>query len=162
MAGLSNLFERASGVWSFVPQVTVPIFNAGANRVRGSRWPRPSVPRTWPPTRSRCRWRSARSPDALAERRTLGERQAAQQSLVAANQRVLSLAEALFKNGASSYLEVLDAQRSLYTVQQEAIALRLAEQVNRVTLYKVLGGGYGPPDIASAAVERGSESPQTR
>ena len=35
------------------------------------------------------------------------------------------LAEALFKNGASSYLEVLDAQRALYTAQQDAIALRL-------------------------------------
>jgi multidrug efflux system outer membrane protein len=36
---------------------------------------------------------------------------------------------------------VLDAQRELYVAQQDLIAVRLAEQTNRVTLYKVLGGG---------------------
>jgi outer membrane protein TolC len=35
---------------------------------------------------------------------------------------------------------VLDAQRSLYTAQQTLISLRLTEQSNRLTLYKVLGG----------------------
>ena len=39
-----------------------------------------------------------------------------------------------------NYLTVLDAQRSLYAAQQSQITLRLAEQVNRVMLYKVLGG----------------------
>lgn len=38
------------------------------------------------------------------------------------------------------YLTVLDAQRSLYAAQQNLIALRLAEQINRVTLWKTLGG----------------------
>ena len=43
---------------------------------------------------------------------------------------------------ADSYLNVLDAQRSYYSAQQELIAIRLAEQSNRVTLYKTLGGGW--------------------
>ena len=43
--------------------------------------------------------------------------------------------------GVDNYLAVLDAQRSLYAAQQAQITLRLAEQVNRITLYKVLGGG---------------------
>ena len=61
--------------------------------------------------------------------------------LVAATQKVLTLSEARFKSGADNYLSVLDAQRSLYAAQQTQIALRLAEQANRITLYKVLGGG---------------------
>ena len=36
---------------------------------------------------------------------------------------------------------MLDAQRSLYTAQQTLIGLRLSEQSNRITLYKVMGGG---------------------
>src|SRR5256885_4996313 len=50
------------------------------------------------------------------------------------------LSEARFKAGVDNYLTVLDAQRSLYTAQQTLIGLRLSEQLNRVTLWKVLGG----------------------
>ena len=54
----------------------------------------------------------------------------------------LELSDARFRLGADNYLTVLDAQRSLYAAQQGEIALQLAEQVNRVTLYKVLGGQW--------------------
>ena len=49
--------------------------------------------------------------------------------------------EARYRNGIDSYLGLLDAQRSLYSAQQELIGVRLSEASNRVTLYKVLGGG---------------------
>ncbi len=142
---LSDLFKRASGVWSFVPQLTLPIFNGGANRA-GLQVAEAQRDIDLAGYEAALQAAFREVADALAQRRTLGERQAAQQSLTDANARVLTLAEALFKNGANSYLEVLDAQRTLTTTQQDAIALRLAEQVNRVTLYKVLGGGYGAPD----------------
>ncbi|MGB4672871.1 MAG: TolC family protein, partial [Azovibrio sp.] len=80
--------------------------------------------------------------DALAERATLAERLLAQQSLQAATLRALQLSEARYRLGADSYLPVLDAQRSLYSAQQTLIGLALAEQVNRITLYKVLGGSW--------------------
>ena len=57
-----------------------------------------------------------------------------------ANQRALDLSNARFKAGTDNYLAVLDAQRSLYTAQQQHIALQLAEQLNRVALFKALGG----------------------
>lgn len=69
------------------------------------------------------------------------ERLAAQQDLVDASNRAYTLAEASWKGGASSYLEVLVAQRALYAAQQTLITLRQAEQANRVTLFKVLGDG---------------------
>ena len=78
--------------------------------------------------------------DALAERQTWGERLAASQALVSASQRALDLSSARFKAGTDNYLAVLDAQRSLYTAQQQHIGLQLAEQLNRVALFKALGG----------------------
>jgi outer membrane protein TolC len=53
----------------------------------------------------------------------------------------LRLSTERYRSGASSYLTVLDSQRSLYTAQKSLIALQLAEQSNRITLFKVLGGG---------------------
>ena len=79
--------------------------------------------------------------DALAERATLTDRITAQTSLLAATERVLALSQARFKAGADNYLTVLDAQRSLFAAQQTLLSLQLAEQTNRITLYKVLGGG---------------------
>ena len=66
--------------------------------------------------------------------------------------KALELSEARYRLGADSYLPVLDAQRSLYSAQQTLIGLALAEQANRITLYKVLGGGWSdstPDDNAT-------------
>jgi multidrug efflux system outer membrane protein len=65
----------------------------------------------------------------------------AQQSLVHASSESERLSEARYTRGIDSYLTVLDAQRSLYSAQQGLISLHLARLTNRVTLYKVLGGG---------------------
>jgi len=76
-------------------------------------------------------------------RSTLKQRLEAQQALTDATARSHDLAEALYRNGASSYLDALDAQRQLYAARQDLISLQLTEQSNRITLYKTLGGGLG-------------------
>ncbi len=86
----------------------------------------------------------------LADRAQWDERLAAQTSMVAATQKAFDLSEARFKAGVDNYLTVLDAQRSLYTAQQTLIGLRLSEQLNRVTLWKVLGGEQVQASSASA------------
>ncbi len=80
--------------------------------------------------------------DALAVRSTLDERLAAQQAYTDASRRSYELADALYRGGSQSYLEALESQRSLYSAEQDLISLRLTEQSNRVTLYKVMGGGW--------------------
>ena len=72
----------------------------------------------------------------------LAERLDAQRSLLDATSRSFSLSQSLFRSGASSYLDVLDAQRAYYAAQQTLIGLQLTEQTNRLTIYKVLGGGW--------------------
>ena len=80
--------------------------------------------------------------DALAVRSTLDHRLAAQLALTKASRTSYELSQALYQGGSQSYLEALVTQRSLYSAEQDLITLRLAEQSNRVTLYKVLGGGW--------------------
>jgi multidrug efflux system outer membrane protein len=79
--------------------------------------------------------------DALAVQGTVDQQIAAQQSLVNAVAETHRLSNARYTKGLDSYLGVLDAQRSLYGAQQGLISLRLARFINRITLYKVLGGG---------------------
>jgi len=92
--------------------------------------------------------------DALAARRTLDERLAAQRSLLAATTRAFELSDALFRAGGGDYFVVLDAQRSLYTAQQSLLALQLIEQANRLTLYRALGGGWVDDGAPAAAANR--------
>ncbi|MEW6489801.1 MAG: TolC family protein, partial [Thermodesulfobacteriota bacterium] len=66
---------------------------------------------------------------------------AAQEALVEAAAVTHRLSDARYRGGVDSYLAVLDAQRALYAAQQALITVRQARLANRVTLYRVLGGG---------------------
>ncbi|MHB8767344.1 MAG: TolC family protein, partial [Deferrisomatales bacterium] len=70
-----------------------------------------------------------------------GNQLAAQEALVEAAAATHRLADARYRAGVDSYLVVLDAQRALYAARQNLITVRLARLANRVTLYRVLGGG---------------------
>ena len=52
------------------------------------------------------------------------------------------LAELRYRNGVASFLDVLDAQRSLFATQQALSQPRLAQRQNQVALFKALGGGW--------------------
>ena len=149
-SGLAGLFDSGSGIWSFVPQIRLPIFDAGRNRanLQVAQVTRDTALAQYEKTLQTAFREVA---DALADRTTLDERLAAQQSLRDATQRAFMLSEARYKLGADSYLPVLDAQRSLYSAQQTLIVLALSEQVNRITLYKVLGGGWNVDATAQGA-----------
>ncbi|TXI24667.1 MAG: AdeC/AdeK/OprM family multidrug efflux complex outer membrane factor [Roseateles sp.] len=137
---LDGLFRNGTGFWSFVPQITLPIFDSGRNRANLKV---AEVGRDIAVAQYEKAIQSAfrEVADALSERQTLGQQAQAQQRLVAQTQDALQLAEARFRAGVDDRLATLDAQRSLYSAQQSLISTRLAEQVNRVTLYKALGGG---------------------
>lgn len=141
-AELSSLFSGGSGAWRFAPSINLPIFNGGSNRANLDAAKSESAIQV--ATYEQCIQAAFEEvADALAVRSTLAERLDAQQALTDATAKSYELAEALYNNGASSYLEALDAQRELYSVRQDLISLQLTEQSNRITLYKVLGGGVG-------------------
>jgi len=138
---LSDLFRSGTGSWSVGPSLSLPLFDAGASRAaeRQADVAREIALATYDKTVQAAFKEVA---DALSVRATLDERLNAQQTLLAATERQLRLAQVQYLAGSSTQLDVLDAQRSLYAAQQSLITLRLTEQLNRIELYKVLGGGW--------------------
>lgn len=145
---LDGLFRSGSGLWTFMPQVSLPIFDAGRNQANLSI---AQVDRDIALAQYEKAIQAAFRDvaDALAARATLGQQIASQQRLVAQTQDALRLAEARFRQGLDDRLATLDAQRSLYAAEQGLISSRLAQQVNRVTLYKVLAGGQAGTQSSS-------------
>jgi len=137
---LDGLFKGDTWTWSFIPRITLPIFDAGRNQanLKVSEVDREIFLAQYEKTIQNAFREVA---DALAQYGTLGEQMEAQQSLTDATAVSYRLSEARYRSGITSYLNVLDAQRSLYSAQQGLISVRLSRLVNLVTLYKVLGGG---------------------
>jgi len=136
---LSGLFSSGNGTWIFSPQVVMPIFDArtwAAYRVSNAQR---KIALTQYERAIQTAFREVT--DTLAVRGTVDERLDAQQSLVAALAKTYHLSKKRYESGIDSYLDVLDAQRSLFASQQGLISLRLAKIANRVRLYTVLGGG---------------------
>jgi multidrug efflux system outer membrane protein len=137
---LSGLFRSGSGAWSFIPEVTMPIFTAGRNVANldvAELRKETTIAQYERAIQSAFREVS----DALAGRATLGQELAAQQRLVAATEDAFNIANARYRRGVDNFLNVLDARRSLYAAQQDEIATRLARLSNYVVLYAALGGG---------------------
>lgn len=138
---LSGLFKSGTGAWTFAPQIVLPIFDAGA---RSAQLKVAEVDRDIAVAQYEKTIQTAfrEVTDSLAQHGTIDEQLAAQQSLVKATGTRYILSQTRYDKGIDSYLNVLDAQRSLYSAQQGLIATRLTRLVNQVTLYKVLGGGW--------------------
>jgi multidrug efflux system outer membrane protein len=143
-AELSELFRGGAGAWSFVPRISLPIFDGGRNRatLAAAEVSRKIALAEYERTIQGAFREVA---DALAARGTLGQQIEAQQALVDAAVDSQRLSDIRFREGAESYLTVLDAQRSRYAAEQDLIGLRLQRLANQVTLYKVLGGGWQEP-----------------
>jgi len=138
-ADLSGLFKSGSGAWSFAPQIVMPIFDART-------WSAYAVTRVERDIAVAQYEKAIQAAfrevaDALATAGTVNRQIAAQRALVEAVSETCRLSQARYDRGVDSYLAVLDAQRSLYAAQQGLIALIHAGLANRVTLYRVLGGG---------------------
>ncbi|HNQ75287.1 MAG TPA: efflux transporter outer membrane subunit, partial [Pseudothauera hydrothermalis] len=140
-AELDGLFDSGSRAWNFLPQLSLPIFEGGR---LAANLDVAEVRRDIAVAEYERAIQSAfrEVADALAERASLGEAVDAAQRLVAAAQESHRLSAARRQAGVDSLLVLLDAQRTLYAAEQTLIATRLAEAANRVTLYKVLGGGW--------------------
>ncbi|HMI41132.1 MAG TPA: efflux transporter outer membrane subunit [Sphingomicrobium sp.] len=79
--------------------------------------------------------------DGLARRKWLADRLASQEREVAAERARAELARLRYINGVANYLEVLDALRELFAIEQLAMATRREQLTNAVDLYVALGGG---------------------
>jgi outer membrane protein, multidrug efflux system len=137
---LSGLFAPGSFIWNFSPRITLPIFAGGSNvaNLKVAEVDRDIAVAQYEKAIQTAFREVA---DALAQRGTIDDQLAAQQSLTDATGESYRLSQARYEKGVDSYLQVLDSQRSLYSAQQNLIGTRLSRLTNLVTLYKVLGGG---------------------
>ncbi|MGY0556711.1 MULTISPECIES: efflux transporter outer membrane subunit [unclassified Lysobacter] len=138
---LSGLFDGGTSIWSFVPRVNLPIFQGGRLRANlGVATADRDIALAQYEKSIQVGFREVA--DALALSKTLADQRIAQQALVEAATRAHDLSQARYDAGRDSYLILLDAQRTLYAARQSLVATLLSEQANRITLYKVLGGGW--------------------
>ena len=138
---LTGLFKSGSAAWSFAPQLLLPIFDAGRNQANLDA---AEVNRDIAVAQYEKAIQTAfrEVADSLAGRATLGEQLRAQQAQANAEAVRFKLADLRYRNGASSYLDVLDAQRSLFAAQQAVVQVQAQQVQNQVALYKALGGGW--------------------
>jgi multidrug efflux system outer membrane protein len=138
---LADLFSGAS-VWSFAPQISIPIFGGGAKEATlDAAGISKSIEIAQYEKAIQTAFREVS--DALIGRTTLDEQVDAQQALVKAQQQRYDLADVRYRNGVDSYLTVLTAQQELYNAQQNLIQTQFSRLSNLITLYKALGGGWG-------------------
>ena len=137
---LSDLFKSGTGVWSFTPSISLPIFQGGANvaNLRYSEATRDAAVANYEKAVQTAFREVA---DAIARRSTINEQLEAQESLAEAATDLYRMAEARYRLGAESFLTTLDAQRTQLSAQQSLITARLARDQNLVDLYRALGGG---------------------
>jgi len=138
---LSNLFGSGTDSWSFVPQIVQPIFQGGRLRANTdvANVDRDIALAEYERT-IQASFREVA--DTLALTQTLSEQRKSREALLDAALRANELSRIRYEAGSDSYLVLLDAQRTLYAAQQALVSTRLAEQANRVNLYKALGGGW--------------------
>jgi multidrug efflux system outer membrane protein len=138
---LSSLFKAGSGAWTFAPTITLPIFDFGYNKANLDV---AKIEKNIDVANYEKAIQTAfkEVANALTGRATYVAQVDADQEYVASAQNYYNLAQARYARGTDSFLTLLDAQRTLYTAQQQLITDTLSKLSNLVTLYKTLGGGW--------------------
>ena len=138
---LADIFTGgASSIWSIAPTLTLPIFDGGANDA-GLEYAKAQQKKYLAAYEYAIQSAFSEVADALARRATIQQQLEAQQALVDAARRSYELSFARYQRGVDSFQTALEAQRTLYSAEQTLISTRQIDLENRITLYRVLGGG---------------------
>ena len=137
---LTNLFNSGNLLWSFAPNITIPIFNGGrlSSNLDLSKI-RKNIAITEYEHCIQIAFKEVA--DALVKRKWYAEQVDIQKQALSAHAERKRLAEIRYQNGASAYLEVLDAERTKFLSEQYLVETRAALLTNYVNLYSALGGG---------------------
>jgi len=138
---LRGLFDGGtSTIWSFMPNVSLPLFDAGE---REATLDYAKANRDLYVARYELAIQTAFKEvnSALARRATINDQLQAQNALVEATTKSYATYDARYQKGIDTFLNTLISQRSMYASEQNLIGVRLEALTNRVSLYQVLGGG---------------------
>jgi len=141
----SDFFSSASRMWSIGPTVQWRIFDSG--RVRASLQAQTAVRDQVALSYEQVVLTSLEEVEnALVAYAKEQEHRQLLERAVAANEKAEQLANQRYTKGLGDYLQLLDAQRSLYVSQDELVRSERAVTLNLVALYKALGGGWAMED----------------
>jgi multidrug efflux system outer membrane protein len=149
-AELDGLFKAGSQSWSFSPSLSVPLFDHERNQsnLNVAQARRDIAVAQYEKTIQGAFKDVA---DCLSARVWLQQQLEIADATLASQLERARLAQLRFDNGATGYLDVLDAQRDLLTAQQQWVQSKRAVQANRVNLFAALGGGGMRMDTRAAA-----------
>jgi multidrug efflux system outer membrane protein len=138
---LGNLFTGPNRAWTFVPQITQPIFDGG--RIRsGVRQAEAERERARVAYEKSIQTAFSEVSDALIAHDRTRESRVEQERLISALQDRKRLAYVRYRGGVDTQLNALDADRDLFQSELTLAQIRYAELVSVVELYKALGGGW--------------------
>ena len=152
-ADLDGLFgSGGSRAWSFGPSITLPIFDMGRNQA-GLDSAKAGREIAVAQYEKAIQTAFREVADGLAGRATLADQVTALNAQAEAERDRFRLADLRYRNGIANYLDLLDAQRSLFAVEQALAQTQLAQRANEVQLYKALGGGWidAQPEATAAS-----------
>jgi multidrug efflux system outer membrane protein len=157
---LSNLFESQSKAWQYGAPITMPIFTAGA--IAGQVQAAEAVQQQALFAYQKAIQNAFREVnDSLVDQDRTREQLAAQKRQVDALQQYASIARLRYENGYTSYIEVLDAERSLFNAQLQYTQTQQAQLQAMINLYLAMGGGWvnEAEKVADAAPAKGEAAP---
>jgi multidrug efflux system outer membrane protein len=154
---LSNLFNWSSRTWVLGPlfgtMLSLPVFDGRRRRA--------NVDRTWATLdESVADYRQsvlvafAEVEDNLAGLRVLSEQSDATRDSLTSAGRALRLADVRYGAGATSYLDVVDAQRGVLSIQRLEVQIAGARAISTVALIRALGGGWDTPAVSTASTAK--------
>ena len=140
-SAFSSLIASQIGIWSYGAQVSQPVFTGGA--LRGNlRLAKSGNQQAMIVYRQTIQLAFGDVSDALIGYEKLHQVRLHQQDTVSDLEETVRISTLRYKGGTTTYLEVLDGQRSLYSAELTLAAARGDEYRSLVQLYKALGGGW--------------------
>lgn len=148
-SSLDNLFSAGSQHWSFIPSLSLPIFDWGSNSANldMAKIQKQSSIIAYQQTIETA---FKEVSDALLGQKYYLEEWDAQQANLAANEQYYDLAKMRYEKGNDSYMDLLDAQRSLFSARESELTSHLSLLTSRIDLFKALGGGWTAADHEKA------------
>lgn len=153
---LNGLFEGPGRVWTYGAAITAPIFTAGSisGQVKSAEAVQQQALFSY---QKAVQTAFQETEDALVGQAKARERASAQTMQTQALRNYAQLSRARYEGGYSSYLEVLDAERSLFNAELQTTQAQATVLSQTIALYKALGGGWVE---AAAAMAAGASAPQ--
>ncbi|QCJ68958.1 copper transporter [Providencia heimbachae] len=137
---LSGLFDSSNGVWNFLPKITLPIFTGGKNsknlELANIRKNKAIVN-----YEKSIQVAFKEVKDTLTIKSSLDKQLLSQKNYVNTLNNILTQKQTSYHYGGISYLDVLEAQRDLFTEKQNLLLLEIEQQKNEINLFSALGGG---------------------